>query len=118
MRHGKPERTQIALLKCTSAYPSSPDEMNLRTIPELARRFEVPVGLSDHTMGVEVPVAAVALGACVIEKHLTFSRAKKAQTVIFLWSLPEFKAMVQMLCVLLSESLGKVHFGVSPRESQ
>src|SRR5579871_4045060 len=55
--------TQIALLKCTSAYPAAPEEMNLRTIPELARRFDVPVGLSDHTMGIAVPVAAVALGA-------------------------------------------------------
>ena len=63
--------TQIALLKCTSAYPASPDDMNLRTIQELARRFDVPVGLSDHTMGIAVPVAAVALGACIIEKHLT-----------------------------------------------
>jgi len=61
---------QIALLKCTSAYPAPADEANLRTIPELARRFNCPVGLSDHTMGIAVPVAAVALGACIIEKHL------------------------------------------------
>ncbi len=62
---------QIALLKCTSAYPAAPEDMNLRTIPELSRRFGVPVGLSDHTMGIEAPVTAVALGACIIEKHLT-----------------------------------------------
>jgi len=67
--------TQIALLKCTSAYPAPAEEMNLRTIPEMARRFGVPVGLSDHTMGIAAPVAAVALGACIIEKHLTLSRA-------------------------------------------
>src|SRR5271170_4208571 len=54
---------QIALLRCTSAYPAPASEMNLRTIPELARKFEVPVGLSDHTMDVAVPVVAVALGA-------------------------------------------------------
>src|SRR5208282_1218881 len=54
---------QIALLKCASAYPAPPREMNLRTIPELARRFELPVGLSDHTMDIAVPVAATALGA-------------------------------------------------------
>src|SRR5207245_8723358 len=66
---------EIALLKCTSAYPAPPDEMNLRTIPELARRFSVPVGLSDHTLGIAVPVAGVALGACIIEKHITLSRA-------------------------------------------
>jgi len=60
--------TQIALLKCTSAYPAPPEEMNLRTIPDLARRFHVPAGLSDHTLGMAVPVAAVALGACIVEK--------------------------------------------------
>ncbi len=71
--HGAGAR-DIALLKCTSAYPALPEEMNLRTIPELARKFEVPAGLSDHTMGIAVPVAAVALGACIIEKHLTLCR--------------------------------------------
>ncbi len=67
--------TQIALLKCTSAYPAPAEEMNLRTIPEIARRFAVPVGLSDHTMGIAASVAAIALGACIIEKHLTLSRS-------------------------------------------
>jgi len=67
--------TRIALLKCTSAYPAPPEESNLRTIPELSRRFHCPAGLSDHTTGIAVPVAAVALGACIIEKHLCLSRA-------------------------------------------
>ena len=109
--------TQIALLKCTSAYPSSPDEMNLRTIPELARRFEVPVGLSDHTMGIEVPVAAVALGACIIEKHLTLSRAEKGPDSDFSLEPHEFKAMVDAVRIT-ERALGKVHFGVSPQESK
>src|SRR5262249_37192263 len=61
----------LVLLKCISAYPAPADEMNLRTIPHLAEAFGVPVGLSDHTMGTAVPVAAVALGACAIEKHFT-----------------------------------------------
>ena len=65
---------QLALLKCTSAYPALPEDMNLRTTPHLAAAFGVPVGLSDHTLGTAVPVAAVALGACIIEKHLTLSR--------------------------------------------
>ncbi len=64
----------LALLKCTSAYPAPPQEMNLRTIPHLAETFAVPAGLSDHSMGIAVPVAAVALGACIIEKHLTIDR--------------------------------------------
>jgi N-acetylneuraminate synthase len=108
--------SQIALLKCTSAYPSLPEEMNLRTIPELARRFEAPVGLSDHTVGIEVPVAAVALGACIIEKHLTFSRAQKGPDSDFSLEPGEFKAMVQAVRIT-ERSLGKVHFGVSPREA-
>ena len=67
--------TEIALLKCTSGYPASPEEMHLRTIPNMAEAFQLPVGLSDHTLGIAVPVAAVALGACIIEKHFTLSRA-------------------------------------------
>ncbi len=66
---------ELALLKCTSAYPAQPEEMNLATIPDLAAKFDVPVGLSDHTLGSEVCVAAVALGACIVEKHFTLSRS-------------------------------------------
>ena len=62
--------TQIALLKCSSAYPAAPAEMNLSTIPHLSAAFGLPVGLSDHTLGLAVPVTAVALGACIIEKAL------------------------------------------------
>jgi sialic acid synthase SpsE len=65
----------LALLKCTSAYPAPAEEMNLQTIPHLAEAFCVPVGLSDHTLGIAVPIAEVALGACIIEKHFTLSRA-------------------------------------------
>ncbi len=71
---------QIALLKCTSAYPAPPEEANLLTIPELARRFGCPVGLSDHPMGIGVPVAAVAVGVCIIEKHLCLRRADTARS--------------------------------------
>ena len=70
------------------------EEMNLRTIPELARHFDVPVGLSDHTMGVAVPVAAVALGACILEKHLTLSRSDPGPDCAFSLEPHEFKAMV------------------------
>ncbi len=65
----------IALLKCTSAYPASYDSMNLRTIPNLEKTFSVQAGLSDHTMGIGVPIAAIALGATIIEKHVTLSRS-------------------------------------------
>ena len=107
--------TQIAMLKCASAYPAPPNDMNLRTIPELERRFEVPVGLSDHTTNIAVPVAAVALGACIIEKHLTLSRSLKGPDSVFSLEPAEFKAMVEAVRVA-EKSLGQVHFG--PTESE
>jgi pseudaminic acid synthase len=67
--------TELVLLKCTSTYPASPDNTNLRTIPHLRELFGCEVGLSDHTMGIGVAVSAVALGARVIEKHFTLARA-------------------------------------------
>jgi pseudaminic acid synthase len=107
--------TQIALLKCTSAYPAPPEEMNLRTIPEMARRFRVPVGLSDHTRGIAAPVAAVALGACIIEKHLTISRSDPGPDSAFSLEPYEFKAMVDAVRVA-EKALGEVLFDVSPKE--
>ncbi|HWZ83135.1 MAG TPA: pseudaminic acid synthase [Terriglobales bacterium] len=107
---------EIALLKCTSAYPAPVEEMNLRTIPELARRFDVPVGLSDHTMGVAVPVAAVSVGACIIEKHLTLSRADGGPDSGFSLEPAEFKAMVDAVR-MAEQAMGTVHFGVSEREA-
>jgi pseudaminic acid synthase len=107
--------TQIALLKCTSAYPALAEEMNLRTIPEMARRFGVPVGLSDHTMGIAVPVAAVALGACIIEKHLTLSRSVAGPDSAFSLEPHEFKAMVDAVRTA-EKALGEVHFGLTDKE--
>jgi pseudaminic acid synthase len=107
--------TQIALLKCTAAYPALPNEMNLRTIPEMARRFQVPVGLSDHSTGIAVPVAAVALGACIIEKHITLSRSLQGPDSAFSLEPQEFKSMVEAVRIA-EKALGEVHFGASPRE--
>jgi pseudaminic acid synthase len=106
---------EIALLRCASAYPALPCEMNLRTIPELARRFEVPVGLSDHTMNIAVPVVAVALGACIIEKHFTLSRALKGPDSAFSLEPEEFRAMVEAVRVA-EKSLGEIHFGPTDSE--
>lgn len=101
---------ELALLKCTSAYPSPAEEMNLRTIPELMHRFAVPAGVSDHTMGIAAPVAAVALGACVVEKHLTLSRADGGPDSAFSLEPHEFKAMVEAVrCA--EKALGAVQFG-------
>lgn len=105
----------IALLKCTSAYPSPPDAMNLQTIPHLAAAFQVPVGLSDHTMGPAVPIAAVSLGACVIEKHFTLSRAIPGPDSAFSLEPDEFRAMVDAVRVT-EKAIGQVHYGPAQSE--
>lgn len=87
-------KASFMLLKCVSAYPAPPEEMNLRAIPALAERHGVPVGLSDHTLGSSVATAAIALGACVIEKHLTMSRAAGGPDAPFSMEPAEFKSMV------------------------
>src|SRR3989338_2508858 len=66
--------SQIMILKCVSSYPAKPQEMNLKTIPDMARRFKCPIGISDHTLGIGVAIAAVSLGARLVEKHFTLSR--------------------------------------------
>jgi N-acetylneuraminate synthase len=103
---------QLVLLKCTSAYPSPPSAMNLRTIPHLSQAFGVPAGLSDHTLGTAVPVAAVALGACVIEKHFTLSRATPGPDSAFSLEPHEFKQMVEAVRVA-EQAVGEVHYGVT-----
>jgi pseudaminic acid synthase len=90
---------EIALLHCTSAYPAPPAEANLRTIPHLAAAFGVPVGLSDHTQGIAVPVAAVAFGAAIIEKHFTTSRARATADAAFSLEPDELRAMVDQIRV-------------------
>ena len=85
----------FVLLKCTSAYPSSPVDANLLTIPHLAQMFNCQVGLSDHTMGIGVPIAAVALGATVIEKHFCLSRAEGGVDSAFSLEPHELKALVE-----------------------
>lgn len=70
----KEGNNQLILLHCVSSYPAAPQDVNLRAIETMARTFELPIGFSDHTQGIEIALAAVALGACVIEKHLTLDR--------------------------------------------
>ena len=107
--------TQLALLKCTSAYPSLPEDMNLRTIRHLAEAFHVPVGLSDHTLGIAVPVVAVALGACIIEKHLTLRRSDGGPDAAFSLEPAEFRAMVDAVRIA-EKALGKVNYEMSEKE--
>jgi N-acetylneuraminate synthase len=107
----------VALLKCTSAYPAPPEEMNLRAIPALAEEFDVPVGLSDHTLGTAVPVAAVALGACIVEKHLTLSRADGGPDSAFSLEPGEFRTMVEGIRTA-EQALGSARHGIGAAEAR
>jgi sialic acid synthase SpsE len=106
---------QISLLKCTSTYPALPEDMNMKTIPDMVETFHVPVGISDHTLGTTVPVVAVALGACIVEKHLTVSRKTLGPDSSFSLEPQEFKAMV--VAVRETEkALGHISYEVSEHE--
>ena len=105
---------EIALLKCTSSYPAPPEDMHLRTIPDLYERFCLPVGLSDHTLGMGAAIAAVTLGACIIEKHLTLDRSIQTPDNFFSLNSSEFEMMVQEIRVT-EQALGKVYY--APREN-
>jgi pseudaminic acid synthase len=105
----------LALLKCTSAYPSPPESMNLRTIPHLADAFGVPTGLSDHTLGTAVPIAAVTLGACIIEKHFTLSRDIPGPDSAFSLEPHEFRKMVDSVRVA-EKALGHVNYSLTEKE--
>jgi N-acetylneuraminate synthase len=107
--------SQIALLKCTSAYPAPAETMHLRTIPHMTDAFHVPVGLSDHTLGIAVPVAAVALGACIVEKHFTLSRAQLGPDSTFSLEPHEFRTMVEAIRTI-EPARGHVHYGVNEHE--
>lgn len=109
--------SEYLLLKCTSSYPSSPEEMHLRTIPNLSATFNVPVGLSDHSMSIAIPAAAVALGACVIEKHFTLSRREQGPDSTFSLEPDEFKQMVKAVRTT-EKALGKVCYDIGKEESE
>lgn len=102
------------MLKCTSTYPAPPDEMNSRTIPHLADAFGVPTGLSDHTLGTAVAVAAVALGACIIEKYFTLSRDIPGHDSAFSLEPHEFKAMVEAIRTA-EKALGEVNYEITEK---
>jgi N-acetylneuraminate synthase len=110
------DNEQIALLKCTSSYPAPPEEMNLRTIPHMMSAFDLPIGLSDHSMGIAVPVAAVTFGACIVEKHLTLSRDIPGPDSAFSLEPNEFKAMVDAVRVA-ERAMGSVQYGATAHEA-
>lgn len=105
----------LALMKCSSAYPAKREQMNLRTIKDMQERFHVPVGLSDHSMGSFSATTAVALGASIIEKHFCLSRTIKNPDCTFSMEPHEFKQMVEEIREV-EKALGKVSYGVSKQE--
>ena len=109
--------TDIILLKCTSTYPSTPENTNILTIPHMRELFNVQVGLSDHSMGTGVAVAAVALGATVIEKHFTLSRADGGVDSSFSLEPEEMENLV-VETERAWQSLGTVSYGPSEKEQK
>lgn len=105
----------LTLLHCVSGYPTPAEEANLATIPDLARRFDCPIGLSDHTRGIVVAVAGSALGATVIEKHLTLARADGGPDSAFSLEPAEFAELVPAVRTAAA-ALGKAGYDLKPSE--
>lgn len=106
------DNDQIILLKCTSSYPAKPEDANLMTIPNMKETFDVEVGLSDHTLGITVPIVAVALGAKVIEKHFIFDKSIGGPDASFSLDEKEFRQMVEAVRDA-EKSLGKVDYSMN-----
>ena len=109
--------SDLTLLKCTSSYPSTPKGINLLTIPHMKKLFNCKVGLSDHTLGIGAAVASVALGASVIEKHFTASRADGGVDSAFSLEPIEMKILVEET-KRAYEALGEIHYGISEQEKK
>lgn len=107
----------VMLMKCVSDYPAEPETMNLKLIPYLSKLFNLPVGLSDHTLGIAVAVAAVAQGARLIEKHFTLSRTIKTPDSFFSLEPQELRQMVDNIRIAES-ALGNADFRLSRKEKQ
>ncbi len=107
----------IILLKCTSSYPASPEDSNLLTIPHMQKLFNCPVGLSDHILGIGAAVAAIALGACFIEKHFTLSRADGVVDSAFSMEPEEMRQLV-IETERAWQALGQINYSPVEQESK
>jgi pseudaminic acid synthase len=108
---------QVAVLHCVSAYPAEAEEMNLRTLPDIARRFGVVAGLSDHSLGTSVAVASVALGASIVEKHYTLCRADGGPDAHFSLEPDELCALVRAIRET-EAALGEARYEPGEREAE
>lgn len=108
---------QLAILKCSSAYPAIPSDMNLKTIQNMYKTFQLPVGFSDHSMGSIAAVTAVALGACIIEKHLCLSRDVENPDSSFSMEPKEFKQMIEDIRSA-EKAIGNVSYDISEKENE
>ena len=106
---------ELVLLKCTSTYPATPEDTNIMTIPDMRRRFGCDVGLSDHTLGIGVAVASIALGACVVEKHFTLRRADGGVDSAFSLEPEELGSLVTEVDRAW-RALGQVRYGPTEKE--
>ena len=113
----KAGNNDITILKCTSAYPADPKDANLLTIPDIKKRFDVKVGLSDHTMGIEGPVVATALGATVIEKHFILDKSIGGADAHFSLDENEFSAMVKAVRIA-EQMMGKVDYKMTEKKKK
>ncbi|MFH0804173.1 MAG: pseudaminic acid synthase [Candidatus Zambryskibacteria bacterium] len=102
--------SQVIILQCVSAYPAKAEDMNLLTISDIEKRFKTIAGLSDHSLTTDIAVAAVALGAKVIEKHLTLKRSDGGPDAAFSLEPDEFKKMVEAIRVV-EKAVGKPFYG-------
>lgn len=111
----KYNNSELVLLKCTSNYPADPVDSNLLTIPHMKQLFNCEVGLSDHTLGIGTSIASIALGATIIEKHFTLSRADGGVDADFSLEPNEMKQLVKE-CHQAYNSLGKIKYGPNGKE--
>ena len=113
----KAGNNEITILKCTSAYPAEPADANLKTIADIQKRFNVKVGLSDHTMGIEAPMIAVAMGAQVIEKHFILDKSIGGADAHFSLDEKEFKQMIDAVR-LTEKMMGKIDYEMTEQKKK
>jgi N-acetylneuraminate synthase len=107
----------IAVLHCVSSYPANPEEMNLATIADIAKRFGVVSGLSSHTLGIADALASIPLGASIIEKHLTLNRAEGGVDAAFSLEPSELRQLIENVR-MAEKSIGKIQYGAGLKEKE